>query len=240
MRGADAAVNLVGTFSGDVHGVTAGGARNVARAAREAGAGALVQVSAIGADAESPAAYARAKADGEAAARNAFPRATILRPSILFGEDDAFVQRFARLIRAFRVLPVFAPHAPLQPLFVDDAAEAVVAALADPAAHGGKTYEIAGPETVTMLGLNRRIAAAQLRERAFIEVPDALSAFVARVPGSPISTDQWLLLKQGNRPSGALPGLKALGVAPRPLELFLDRWMVRYRKQGRFNEIAAG
>jgi len=124
----------------------------------------------------------------------------------------------------------------LQPLFVDDAAAAVVAALADPAQHGGKTYEIAGPESVTMLDLNRRIASSQNRRRSFIEMPDGASALFAALPGTPMNGDQWALLKAGNQPSGALPGLKQLGIVPRPLGLFLDRWMTRYRKHGRFNE----
>jgi NADH dehydrogenase len=218
----------------------AGGAETVARAAAEAGAPAMVHVSAIGAAADSPSGYAQAKAAAEEAVRAAFPAATILRPSVLFGEDDKFVTMFAGLIAAFRVLPVFAPQAGLQPLYVDDAAEAVVAALADPRLHAGKTFEIAGPETITMLELNRRIAEAQRRKRTFIEVPDAVSGFFAMLPGTPMSTDQWLLLKQGNAPSGALPGLKQLGITPRPLGLFLDRWMTRYRRFGRFNEAAAG
>ncbi|MGN6501186.1 MAG: sugar nucleotide-binding protein, partial [Tsuneonella sp.] len=211
-----------------------------ARAATQAGAQAMVHVSAIGAAADSPSGYAHAKAAAEDAVRAAFPAATILRPSVLFGDDDKFVNVFAGLVSAFRVLPVFAPQAGLQPLYVDDAAEAVVAALADPRLHAGTTYEIAGPETITMLELNRRIAEAQRRKRSFIAVPDALSGVFAMLPGTPMNTDQWLLLKQGNAPSGALPGLRQLGITPRPLELFLDRWMTRYRRFGRFNEAAAG
>lgn len=240
IAGADAAVNLVGTFEGDVMGTICGSARNIAQAAAKAGCGALVHVSAIGADAQSSVGYARAKGESEAAVLAAFPRATILRPSVLFGEDDNFIQMFAGLIARLPVLPVFAPHAELQPLFVDDAAEAVATALGDPAAHGGKTYEIAGAESISMLELNRRIAASQNRKRSFIEVPDAASALFAALPGTPMNSDQWNLLKAGNKPSGALPGLKALGITPRPLGLFLDRWMVRYRKHGRFNEKLAG
>ena len=236
MAGADAVVNLVASFEGDLMELIAGGAVNVAEAAKAAGARAMVHVSAIGADGTSPAGYARAKAESEKEVLAAFPGATIVRPAILFGEDDNFVQMFARLIAAFRVLPVFAPRAPLQPLFVDDAAAAIANALADPGAHGGKTYEIAGPETISLLELNRRIAASQHRRRSFVEVPDAVSAFVAMLPGSPMNSDQWLLLKQGNKPSGKLPGLKQLGVTPRPLGLFLDRWMTLYRKHGRFGD----
>ena len=240
VAGADAVVNLVGTFAGDVMRTICGSAENVARAAAAAGCGAIVHVSAIGADAASPAGYARAKAASEAAVLAAFPPATIVRPGVLFGEDDKFVQLFARLIAALPVLPVFGPHAQLQPLFVDDAAAAIAVALGNPAAHGGKTYEIAGPEPVTMLELHRRIAASQNRKRAFIEVPDAASALFALLPGTPMNADQWALLKSGNRPSGTLPGLKELGVAPRPLGLFLDRWMTRYRTHGRFNEKLVG
>lgn len=240
VAGADAVVNLVGTFAGDVMNTIAGSADYLAKAAVAEGCTAFVQVSAIGADAESTAAYARAKAASETAVLAAFPRATVIRPSILFGEADNFLQMFARLIAAMPVLPVFGPEAQIQPLSVDDAAEAIVTALADPSRHGGKTYEIAGPEPITMMDLNRRIAAAQNRERLFVPVPDAASAVFAMLPGSPMSSDQWTLLKAGNRPSGTLPGLKELGIAPRPLSLFLDRWMTRYRKHGRFNEKLAG
>lgn len=234
VAGADAVVNLVGAFSGDLDALQGEGAGQVAAAARAAGVGAFVQVSAIGADGESPADYARTKAEGERAVLAAFPGATILRPSTLFGPDDNFANMFARLIAMFPVLPVFGPEAKLQPLFVDDAAEAVAAALGDPGAHGGKIYEIAGPEVVTMLDLNRRIAAAQHRQRLFVELPDAVSGVIAALPGTPISRDQWLLLQAGSVTSGRYPGLKELGVAPRPLELFLDRWMTQYRKHGRF------
>jgi NADH dehydrogenase len=123
-------------------------------------------------------------------------------------------------------------------VYVDDAAQAAAQALLDPLAHGGKTYEIAGPEVITMLELNERIAAAQQRKRAFIALPDGASGLIAGLtgwlPGAPISADQWALLKAGNVASGAFPGLKELGITPRPLGLFLDRWMVPLRKNGRF------
>ncbi len=238
LAGADAVVNLVGAFAGDLDAIQGAGAGKIAAAARAAGAQAFVHISAIGADAGGATGYAASKAAGEAAVLKAFPTATVLRPSVLFGPDDNFINLFAGLIARLPVLPVFGPEAKLQPLFVDDAAAAVTAALADPARHGGKTYEIGGPEVVTMFELNRRIAAAQGRERLLIELPDPVSGAIAALTGwlpfAPLSSDQWALLKAGNVASGALPGLKALGVVPRPLELFLDRWMVRYRKHGRF------
>jgi NADH dehydrogenase len=175
---------------------------------------------------------------GEEQVLAAFPSATVVRPTILFGEDDAFVNMFAGLIAAMPALPVFGGAARLQPLFVDDAAEAIANALADPAKHGGKRYELAGPEVLTMEELHRRIARAQGRERALIAVPDALAALFAALPGTPMNSDQWALLKRGSTASGALPGCGQLGVQPRPLGLFLDRWMTRYRKHGRFGEKA--
>lgn len=240
VAGADAVVNLVGTFAGDLMRTICGSARNLAEAATAAGCTAFVHVSAIGADAGAAAGYARAKGESERAVLAAFPSATILRPGALFGEDDTFVNLFARLIGLLPVVPVFAPRAPLQPLFVEDAAAAVVAALANPAAHGGKTYEIAGPETVTMLELNQRIAASQNRRRSFVPVPDGLAALFALLPGTPMNRDQWALLKAGNLPSGTLPGLRQLGITARPLGLFLDRWMIRYRQHGRFSQKLAG
>ena len=236
VRGADAVVNLVGSFEGDLMKLICGGALHVAEAARDAGVGAMVHVSAIGAEIDSSAEYAHAKAKAEEEVLAAFPKATVLRPSILFGEDAGFVPMLAGMIASLPALPVFAPQSRLQLLFVDDAADAVAAALADPAAHGGKTYEIAGPEAIGMMDLHERIAAAQGRKRHFVAMPDALSGLFATLPGTPMNADQWILLKQGNTASGKLPGLDKLGIQPRPLGLFLDRWMTRYRKHGRFSE----
>ncbi len=242
LAGADAAVNLVGAFSGDLDALQGRGTGRIAAAARAAGVSAFVHVSANGADPDSPVDYARTKAEGEAAVLAEFPRATVLRPSILFGPDDMFVNRFAGLISMLPALPVFGPDAKLQPVFVDDAAAAVAQALADAHTHGGKTYELCGPEVLTMLEFNQRIAAAQGRERLFAELPDfaseAFATLTGWLPGAPITRDQWHLLRAGNIASGRLPGLKALGVTAHPLELFLDRWMVRFRKHGRFGEKA--
>lgn len=243
--GADAVVNLVGAFSGALDAVQGNGAGNIAEAARVAGVQALVHVSALGGDADSSVDYARTKAEGEEAVRAAFPQATVLRPSILFGPDDNFVNRFAGLISALPVVPVFRPDARMQPVYVDDVAEAAAAALADSVVHGGKVYEVAGPEIITMLELNHRIAEAAGRKPYFAELPDALSSAFASLtgwlPGAPITQDQWQLLKAGNVASGDLPGLNALDIQARPLGLFLDRWLVRYRKQGRFtNNVSLG
>jgi uncharacterized protein YbjT (DUF2867 family) len=239
MQGADAAAYLVGTFGAGQWALQAEGAGAAARAAAEAGAKAFVLVSAIGADANSDSGYAATKGEGEARVRAAFPKATVVRPSVLFGEDDRFVNLFAGLIASWPVVPVFGPQAKLQPLFVDDAALAITEALENPGKHGGKTYELAGPEVLTMEELYRRIAAAPGRERSLLAVPDGLAALVAALPGTPINSDQWKLLQRGSVAGGALPGIEAFGLRPRPLGLFLDRWMVRFRKHGRFTDAGA-
>lgn len=231
---ADAVVNLVGAFDGDLRALMGEAPRRIARLAAAGGAQALVHISAIGASADSDSGYARAKAQGEAGVREAFPQATILRPSVVFGEDDAFINMFAGLIRMAPVLPVFGPEAKVQPLLVDDLAEAVVTALANPHAHGGKTFELGGPEPLTMLELHQRIAAGQQRKRLFVPMPDGASALFAALPGTPMGRDQWIMLKEGSLASADLPGFAELGIEPRPLGLYLDRWMERYRKYGRF------
>ncbi|MFM5916001.1 MAG: complex I NDUFA9 subunit family protein [Novosphingobium sp.] len=238
LAGADAVVNLVGSFAGDLDAVMGRGAGALAAAAKAVGARSFVQVSAIGADAEGETPYARAKAAGEAAVLGAFPGATVLRPSVLFGPDDQFVNMFANLSATLPVLPVFGPGAKLQPLLVDDLALAICAALEAPAVHGGKIYELGGPEVVTMGEFNRRVATAAGRAPVFAELPDAVSALFAALTGwlpfAPLTRQQWSLLKAGNVVSGTLPGIQALGIQPRPMGLFLDKWLVRFRKHGRF------
>lgn len=234
LQGADGVVYMVGTFGADAKDLHAEGARIAAQEAAIQGATGFVYLSSMAADAESEGRYASTKALGESQVLEAFPKATILRPSVIFGEDDQFINMFAGLVSIMPVLPVFGPQARLQPVWVNDVAEAAVAALADPAGHGGKTYELAGPDTVTMMELHEAIAEAQGRSRGFIPVPDTLSGLFAALPGTPMSTDQWNMLKAGSVAQGKLPGIDKLGITPRPLSLFLDKWMTRYRKHGRF------
>ncbi|MEE1876773.1 complex I NDUFA9 subunit family protein [Altererythrobacter litoralis] len=238
IEGSDAVVNLVGAFGGDLRQLMGEAPGAMARLAKAAGVQSFVHVSAIGSDAESEVEYARAKGLGEKAVLANFPKATIIRPSVIFGEDDNFINMFAGLIQMLPVLPVFGPDAQLQATFVDDVAETIAVALENPVRHGGKTFELGGPETLTMLEINRRIAAAQGRKRHFIPMPDGASSFFAALPGTLMSRDQWALLRQGNVASGECPGYKQLGIEPRPLGLFLDKWMMRYRKHGRFTPVA--
>ncbi|MBT0668001.1 SDR family NAD(P)-dependent oxidoreductase [Novosphingobium profundi] len=234
LAGSDAVVNLVGAFTGKLDAVQGEGVGAIAAAAKAAGAAAFVHVSAIGADATSRVAYARTKAEGEAAALAAFPTATIVRPAVIFGPDDQFLMMFGKLMSSLPLVPLFAPEAKLQPVFVDDVAAAIANAAGNPASCGGKTFELAGPEVVTMRGLFVRIARAENRKESFLELSDAMAGLIAALPGTPISKDQLALLKAGSVASGAAPGLADLGVSARPMGLFLERWMTQFRKHGRF------
>lgn len=234
LAGADAAVNFAAAWGRAGHAVIARGAANAAQAAAAAGIADFIQISSIGADSEGATDFARDKAVAEAAVLQAIPNATIMRPSVVFGEDDKFINMFARLIAMFPVLPVFAPASELQIVYVDDVAAAISAALCDRQASAGKTYDIAGPERLSVMEINLLIARAQHRKRIFLPLPDGLSGAVALLPFGPITRDQWLMLKAGNVASGTRPGLAELGITPRPLGLFLDRWMTRFRKHGRF------
>ena len=240
LAGAAAAVYLVGVLDGAFQALHVDGARHVAQAATKAGLQAFVHVSAIGADAASQSAYGRSKGEGEAAVRDAFPRATIVRPSVVFGREDKFINRFADLIRLLPIVPVIGGTAKFQPVYVGDVAEAITATLADPVAHAGKTYELGGPEVISMADLNRWIAKATGRRRPFVPMPDFVASAIATasgyLPGLPITRDQWLMLQSDNVVSGA-DGLAATGVTPTPLDAIAEGWLVRYRRQGRFAEV---
>ncbi|GAB5349042.1 complex I NDUFA9 subunit family protein [Alteriqipengyuania sp. 357] len=236
VEGSHAVVNLVGTFGGDLMKLMGEAAGMLAKAAKDAGAHSFMQISAIGADPEGPSEYARAKALGETLVRENFPAATILRPSIIFGPDGGILTMFADLIAKLPVLPVFAPDSPMEVVHVDDIAAAITTALVAPGEHAGKTYELGGPDRWTMMELNERIAQAQRRKRVFLPMPDGASAAFAALPGTPMNSDQWTMLKAGSVASGEHPGFAALGIQPRPLELVVDRYMVHYRKHGRFAE----
>ncbi len=235
--GADAVVNLVGTFT-DYQRIQVQGAKLVAEAAAAAGAGALVHISAIGADPASASRYGKSKAEGEAAVRAAFANATILRPSVVFGREDQFVNRFAGLIAGpLPVVPVLKPDAKFQPVHVVDVARAVTASIADPNAHGGHVYELGGPDVLTMLDLHRWIAEATGRNKTFAPLPDfageALSS-LGFLPGAPITRDQWLMLQSDNVVAADAEGFEAFGVTPTPLAAVAPGWLVLYRRQGRF------
>ena len=234
---ADAVVNLVGSFD-NLDAVQNVGAGNIAKACAAAGVGSLVHISAIGADANSEAEYGRSKAAGEAAVLSAFPAATILRPSIIFGREDQFVNRFAGLIRMLPVVPVIGAETRFQPVFVGDVAKAVVAALARAATtEGGETLELGGPDILTMIELNRWIAKAIGHDRTFLPVPGFAAELLAKstgwLPGAPITLDQFKMLGSDNVVTGT-DGLATLGIVPTPLDVVAEDWLDIYRKHGRF------
>lgn len=235
--GSDSVVNLVGILKGDFDKIHRAGAANVGAAAKAAGATAFVQVSAIGADPESASAYGRSKAAGEAAVREAFPGATIVRPSVIFGPEDGFLNRFAKM-QAMPFVPVLRSEAKLQPVWAADVAKAIAAAALDPDLYAGKTFELGGPEVLTMQGLNDWIARAIGRKPNFVPVPDAIGAIIASIgsymPGAPITRDQWQMLLSDNVVSPGAAGLEAFGIVPTPMEAVAPAWLVQYRPHGRF------
>ena len=241
VRNSDAVINLVGTFGGDLDKVHVEGAGKAAAAARAAGAEAFVHVSAIGADEDSPSDYGRTKGLGEGAVRQAFPQATIVRPSTVFGAEDNFTNRFASMSR-FPILPVVAAKSRFQPVFVRDLGRAIAAAALDPKVHCGKTYELAGPEVMTMRELNERVAAMAGQDPEIVDVPDFLAgamSLLGFLPGAPLTRDQWLMLQKDNVADGGASGFKAFGITPTPLAAVAPEWLGRYKTGGRFAPRAA-
>ena len=238
VSGSYAVVNLVGVLKGDFQGLHADGAANVAQAAAAAGAASLVQVSALGADPESPSRYGSSKGQGEESVRAAFPNATIMRPSTVFGREDNFVNRFAGMTRLLPVLPVVRGKARFQPVYAADVGRAITAAALDPSRHGGKTYELGGPEVISMRQLNEWINQATGHNRTILDIPDPVARLLARtfgwLPGAPITWDQWLMLQKDSVVSDGAPGLRDFGIAPTPVQAVSEGWLTSYRRHGRF------
>lgn len=229
-EGASAIVNLVGSFR-NMAAVHVDGARNVAEAAASSTARALVHVSAIGADPDSEAEYGSTKGRGEEAVRGAFPQATIIRPSLVFGPEDQLTNRFASMASMTSSLPVVAAGRRFQPVYVRDLAKAIAAAALDPNSHAAKTYEIGGPQVMTFRELNEAIIAAAGLESKVVELPDIAGSIMSRfgwLPGAPMTRDQWLMLKRDNVASEGSSGLAAFGIAPTPLAAVAPDWLGMY------------
>lgn len=210
----------------------------LARLSREAGVRRFVHISAIGADAHSPSVYARSKAAGEAAVLDAYPLATIIRPSLVFGPDDNLFNRFAALARFAPVLPLIAGGTTrFQPVFVGDVADAVVTIL-DQLESQGRIYELGGLEILTFRALMERLLREIRRNRLLVPVPAGAAAFLAYflefLPDPPLTRDQVKLLQIDNVANTDLPGLAALGIAPTAMELVLPTYLNRFRRGGRF------
>jgi NADH dehydrogenase len=236
VKDASAVINLCGAFGRTMRSVHVEGARNIAEAARASGAAALVHVSAIGADRASPSNYGRTKAEGEAAVRKAFPAATIVRPSLVFGPEDNLTNRFARMAQ-LPVLPVIAGNRKFQPVYVRDLARAIALAALEPKRFAGQAYEIGGPQAMTMTELQQVIHGITGQDPLIVQLPDAAASILSWlgvVPGAPLTRDQWMMLQRDNLPAGGAPGLEAFGIAPTPLAAVGEEWLGRFRRGGKF------
>jgi len=212
------------------------GPARLARLARDAGIGRLVHISAIGADSRSSSAYARTKAAGERAVGDAFPTATILRPSVVFGPEDHFFNRFAAMAMISPALPLIGGgETRFQPVYVGDVADAAVACLDDPAT-AGRTYELGGPKVYTLRELIELLLGEIRRKRRFIDLPFGLAGTLARLmavlPNPPLTPDQVELLRSDNIVGPGALGLASLGIAPAAVEAVLPTYLDRFRRGG--------
>ncbi len=243
LAGASAAVNLVGILApaggASFEAIHVFGAQLAADVARRQGVKRFVHMSAIGADPASESAYGRSKGEGEARVRQSLPGAAIVRPSLVFGANDGFTNRFAALIAApLPVIPVVAPRTRFQPVFVEDVAAGMLAALDRP----GETFEFGGPQILSMREIFGALMDWTGRRKPLADMPDAGARLLAAfgfLPGAPLTRDQYRMLRHDNIVSGAHPGLESLGIAPTPMAAVAPAWLARYRRGGRFAPAAA-
>ncbi|HEX2479479.1 MAG TPA: complex I NDUFA9 subunit family protein [Geminicoccaceae bacterium] len=235
LAGAAAVVNTVGHYvergAASFEAIHGQGARHVAAAAGAAGVARLVHISGIGADPASDSPYVRARATGERLVRAAFPGATIVRPSVMFGPDHDFLVRLAGLARMLPALPLFgAGNVRLQPVYVDDVAAAVIKALATPAA-AGQLYELGGPRVYSYKELIQLVLEQTGRRRVLLPMPyfawNALAALMAPLPNRPISRDQVKLMQTDNVVSPGALTFADLGLTPAALEAVAPTYLRR-------------
>jgi NADH dehydrogenase len=247
LSGADAAINLVGVLfeSGRqrFQAVQAEGAGTVAAAAAAAGVESLVQISAIGASPDSASAYARSKAEGEAAVRAAFPEAVILRPSVVFGPEDGLFNRFAEITRFSPALPLIGGgRTRFQPVYVGDVARAVMKALTDPACRG-KVYELGGPKVYSFKELMVLLLSTIGRKRLLVDLPFGVArlqaTFLELLPQPLLTRDQVTLLRDDNVVSPGALTLQDLGIEATAPEAVIPTYLDRYRPGGRFGRVRA-
>lgn len=250
VAGAEAVVNCVGILApqgrNTFEAIQAEGAARIARLAAAAGVARMVQVSAIGADPNSDSLYARTKAAGEAAVRAHMPDAVILRPSIIFGPEDQFFNRFAGMVRTAPVLPVVGAETRFQPVFVDDVALAVEKAVLGQVAPG--IYELGGPEAASFRELMARMLRVIRRRRPIVEVPmpvarlmgagfDLLARLSGGLIAGPVTLDQVRNLGRDNLASPDLPGLAEMGITPTAMEAILPDYLWRFRPTGQYERL---
>ena len=244
IEGAGLIVNLIGILAeqrpGDFRRVHAEGAGLIAGEAARAGVTHLTHVSAIGADPDSDSLYAVSKAEGERAVRDAFPTATILRPSIVFGTEDNFFNQFAGLARISPVMPVFFGDTRMQPVYAGDVADAVTTTLLD---RRSGLFELGGPDIMTFRAILRWILDETGRHRPLIDVPAGVARLQAsileRLPGKMLTRDQLRMLAHDNVVSPGADGFAQLGIAPSSIDLIVPEYLRRYRAGGGRKELAA-
>ncbi|MBI1275619.1 NAD-dependent epimerase/dehydratase family protein [bacterium] len=242
----DAVVNLVGILheSGRQRfaGVQAQGAERVAQAAAKAGVKRLVHVSALGVDNVPSSAYARTKLAGERAVLAAYPKATILRPSVIFGPEDGFFNRFAGLSALLPVMPLIGGKSLMQPVYVGDVAGAVVASLTR-LDTDGKVYELGGPAAHSFKDILSWVMEQTGHKRPFLPIPfpvaAVMGAFAELLPKPALTRDQVKLLKADNVLTGRHPGLAELGIEPNAFETIVPEYLERYRKGGYYSRFKA-
>ena len=241
VAGADTVINLTGVMfpagSQSFQAVHEDGAEPVARAATAAGVARLIHVSAIGADVEASSKYARSKAAGEAMVRAAFPDAIIVRPSTIFGPEDQFFNLFARIATLSPIMPVPGDGSSrMQPVYVGDVAQAIANLVPTTAPTGG-TYELGGPQVLSLMELMAMVCEQTGRNRLLIPVPFVFvkikAFFLGMLPWHILTMDQVEMLKVDNVANSDLPGLADLGVTPTALNAILPSYLYRYRKAGR-------
>jgi uncharacterized protein YbjT (DUF2867 family) len=239
VEGAEIVVNLVGALTesrkASFQAVHTEGAERIARLSAAAGVQRLIQISAIGADPASPSQYGSTKGKAEQAVLAAFPGAVILRPSLVFGMEDKFFNRFAEIARIAPFMPVIAGATKMQPVFVSDVADAVMAALASPATQG-KIFEIGGPRVWTFREILAFILKTTHRDKKLINIPMGIARLQAsilqHVPGKPLTPDQLLMLSRDNVVAPGALGLADLGITPTPVELVVPAYLSRYQPGG--------
>ncbi|UTW55416.1 complex I NDUFA9 subunit family protein [Kordiimonas sp. SCSIO 12610] len=244
IQGADAVVNLVGILHNSggqtFEALQADGAATVARIAAAAGVNNLVHMSAIGADEESAAQYARTKARGEQAVLDAFPNASILRPSVVIGHEDGFFNRFAGLAKLLPVLPLPGLETKFRPVFVGDVADAVVKCLDGGESVEGMTFELGGPQVMTMREMLNFMMDHIDVHRPIVPLPLGIAKFQAffmgLLPNPPLTLDQIKLLQSDNITAKGSKGFKALGITPSSIEAILPKYCVHYKPQGQFSK----
>ncbi|CAN7316672.1 complex I NDUFA9 subunit family protein [Caulobacter sp. LjRoot300] len=247
--GAEAVVNLVGVLweSGRQKFQTLHvmGARTIAEQAKGAGAKRLVQVSALGADVDSSSKYQRTKAEGEAAVRAVFPGAVVIRPSVVFGAEDKFFNKFGQMAALFPALPLIGGgETKFQPVYVGDVAAVVARAVSSPAAEG-LTYELGGPAVYSFKALMELILRETGRNRLLAPIPFFAAGLIGKVGdlspiAPPLTSDQVESLRTDNVADHGLPGLAEAGVVPTAVESVVPSYLYRYRKGGQYAEVPAG